>query len=98
MAQTGSYAMIMVLTSAAETPARSLASWIAQTLSQRFASNSSFVSPMQSTGIMPPSMILRTFLLIAASLSLKRVLRSEWPARTYFTPKLLTIDADTAPV
>jgi hypothetical protein len=90
--------MTIFFMSSAETPARSLASWIAQTLSQRPASYSSFVSPMQSTGIMPDSRTFSVFLLTAVSSSMKSERRSLWPVRMYVTPIDLTIDAATAPV
>mmetsp|Transcript_26183 Transcript_26183/g.84749 ORF Transcript_26183/g.84749 Transcript_26183/m.84749 type:complete len:210 (+) Transcript_26183:64-693(+) len=90
--------MTMFFMSSFETPAKSLASWMAQTDSTRPASYSSFVSPMQSTGYMPSAMVLRTWRLISASSSPKTTRRSEWPARTYVTPRLLTMLDDTAPV
>ena len=43
----------------------------------KLASNSSLLSPTQTTGIMPPLRILRTLRLMAPSSSLKMVRRSE---------------------
>mmetsp|Transcript_7143 Transcript_7143/g.24995 ORF Transcript_7143/g.24995 Transcript_7143/m.24995 type:complete len:215 (+) Transcript_7143:347-991(+) len=90
--------MMIFFMSSAETPARSLASWMATTDSTSWASYSALDSPTQRTGTMPAERILRTFLLMAMSSSLNTVRRSEWPARTCVTPMDATMDAATAPV
>ena len=55
-------------------------------------------SPTQMMGLMPASSTARTFLLTMESVSPKYCRRSLWPTMTYFTPRSLSMSAETSPV
>ena len=85
-------------TFSAATPARADFTCRAMSSMVTPISRCSRLSPTQMMGCRPASRAAWTFLLTVMSVSPKYCRRSLWPMMTYFTPRSLSMSADTSPV